>query len=141
MISFQFLTYSVDIKPEDVDEVLLGNVCQANLGQSPARQVLRATGIPDSVDCTTINKVCASGMKSITFGAQSIMLGMNEIVVTGGFESMSNIPYYIDGARTGLKFGHSQLIDGLLKDGLNDAYEPIHMGVCSDRIAKSPNII
>lgn len=140
IIKIFFIIINKDIKPEDVDEVLLGNVCQANLGQSPARQVLRASGIPDSVDCTTINKVCASGMKSITIGAQTIMLGLNEIVVAGGFESMSNIPYYLDGARTGLKFGHTQLIDGLLKDGLNDAYEPIHMGVCSDRIAKKMNI-
>lgn len=100
---------------------------------------MRGSGIPDSTDCTTINKVCASGLKSITLGTQSIMLGINDIVVTGGFESMSNVPHYIDSLRSGLKYGNGQIIDGLLKDGLTDAYDGIHMGECSDKISKQMN--
>jgi acetyl-CoA C-acetyltransferase len=120
---------------DEVDEVILGNVVSANLGQAPARQAARYAGLPDGVNCTTINKVCASGMKSTAYGAQSIMLGLADIVVTGGFESMSQIPYYIPKARFGYKYGNGELIDGLAKDGLVDVYDQIAMGVYADRTA------
>ncbi len=122
-----------------VEEVLMGNVCSANLGQAPARQAALGAGISVNVPCTTINKVCASGMKSIMFGAQSIMLGHNDVVVAGGMESMSNIPYYIPNARWGYKYGNAELIDGLAKDGLMDAYDQMAMGVCADNTAKKYN--
>jgi acetyl-CoA C-acetyltransferase len=125
------------IKPSDVGEVLLGNVVAANLGQSPARQVQLGSGIPVSTDCTTINKVCASGMKAVILGAQSILLGHQDVVVAGGFESMSNIPFYLDGVRFGgLKFGDSKVIDGVQKDGLSDAYDGTAMGVASDHCSR-----
>ncbi|MEO0731602.1 MAG: acetyl-CoA C-acyltransferase [Bacteroidota bacterium] len=123
------------VKPEQVDEVLMGNVCSANLGQAPARQAALRAGIPDSVPCTTVNKVCSSGMKTVMFGAQSIMLGHNDIVVAGGMESMSNIPYYVPDARWGAKYGDRKLIDGLSKDGLTDAYDQQAMGTCADATA------
>jgi acetyl-CoA C-acetyltransferase len=119
----------------EVDEVLLGNVVSANLGQAPARQAARFAGLPDSVNCTTINKVCASGMKATALGAQSILLGHSDIVVTGGFESMSQIPFYIPKARFGYKYGNGELIDGLAKDGLIDVYDQIAMGNYADRTA------
>lgn len=122
-----------------VEEVLMGNVCSANLGQAPARQAALGAGISVNVPCTTINKVCASGMKSIMFGAQSIMLGHNDVVVAGGMESMSNIPYYIPNARWGYKYGNAELVDGLAKDGLMDAYDQMAMGVCADNTAKKYN--
>lgn len=120
---------------DEVDEVILGNVVSANLGQAPARQAARYAGLPDGVNCTTVNKVCASGMKSTAYGAQSIMLGLADIVVTGGFESMSQIPYYIPKARFGYKYGNGELVDGLAKDGLVDVYDQIAMGVYADRTA------
>jgi acetyl-CoA C-acetyltransferase len=119
-----------------VNEVLFGNVVSANLGQSPARQAALAAGIPDSVDCTTVNKVCASGMKTIALAAQSIMLGLNEIVVAGGMESMSQAPFYIPKARFGYKYGGGELVDGLQKDGLFDAYNHQPMGVIADNTAE-----
>lgn len=118
-----------------IDEVYFGNVIQANVGQAPARQASLGAGIGYNVPCTTINKVCASGMKSIMLAAQSIMLGQNEIVVAGGMESMSNIPYYLPKVRWGLKFGGSDLVDGLQKDGLTDAYDHQAMGVSADATA------
>jgi acetyl-CoA C-acetyltransferase len=120
---------------EHVNEVLMGNVVSANLGQAPARQAARFAGLPDTVPCTTINKVCASGMKAITLGAQSIMLGINDVVVAGGMENMSQIPYYLPNARWGYKYGNSELVDGLAKDGLTDAYNQKSMGVCADATA------
>lgn len=120
---------------DEVDEVLLGNVVSANLGQAPARQAARYAGLPDGVNCTTINKVCASGMKATAYGAQSIMLGLSDIVVTGGFESMSQIPFYVPKARFGYKYGNGELVDGLAKDGLVDVYDQIAMGVYADRTA------
>jgi acetyl-CoA C-acetyltransferase len=120
---------------DEVDEVILGNVVSANLGQAPARQAARYAGLPDGVNCTTINKVCASGMKSTAYGAQSILLGLADIVVTGGFENMSQIPYYIPKARFGYKYGNGELVDGLAKDGLVDVYDQIAMGVYADRTA------
>ncbi|MBK7869890.1 MAG: acetyl-CoA C-acyltransferase [Saprospiraceae bacterium] len=128
------------LDPKYVDEVFMGNVCSANLGQAPARQASLGAGIGYDVPCTTINKVCASGMKSIMFGAQSIMLGYNNIVITGGMESMSNVPYYIPNARWGYKYGNGEMIDGLAKDGLIDAYDHNAMGVCADNTAKKYNI-
>ena len=129
-----------NISPEVVDEVFFGNVCSANLGQAPARQASIYAGIPNTVPCTTINKVCSSGAKSIMFGAQSIMLGHSDIVVTGGMENMSAVPYYIPKARFGYKYGDSALIDGLAKDGLIDAFDQGVMGAFGDATAKEYEI-
>ena len=123
------------IKPEQVNEVLMGNVLQANVGQAPATQASIFAGIPTSVPGTTINKVCASGMKAIMLGAQSIMLGDNDIVVAGGMENMSAVPYYLDKARNGYRLGHAQMIDGLVKDGLWDVYQDYHMGNAAELCA------
>lgn len=123
------------IQPSEVNEVFMGNVVSSNLGQAPARQASLAAGIPDSVPCTTVNKVCASGTKATMFGAQAIMLGQADIVVTGGMESMSNIPYYISKARFGYKYGNAELVDGLEKDGLLDVYQKKAMGVFADATA------
>jgi acetyl-CoA C-acetyltransferase len=123
------------ISADAVQEVFFGNVCSANLGQAPARQAALGAGLSLNVPCTTVNKVCASGMKSIMFGAQSIMLGYNDVVIAGGMESMSNIPYYVPNARWGYKYGDGGLVDGLAKDGLTDAYDHKAMGVCADATA------
>lgn len=128
------------VSTDAVNEVFFGNVVSANLGQAPARQASIGAGIGHEVPCTTINKVCASGMKSVMFGAQSIMLGINDVVVTGGMESMSNIPYYIPKARYGYKYGHGQMVDGLMHDGLWEAYNGFPMGSCADNTAKEMNI-
>lgn len=128
------------INPDDVDEVFFGNVCQANNGQAPARQAALGAGLNKKVPCTTVNKVCASGMKSVMFGAQSIQLGQNDVVVAGGMESMSNIPYYLPKVRWGLKYGGGELVDGLQKDGLTDAYNHQAMGTCADVTATKYNI-
>jgi len=123
------------VKPEQVNEVIMGSVLQANLGQAPARQAAKFAGLPDSVNCVTVNKVCASGMKSIALAAQSIMLGDNDIVVAGGMENMSQVPYYVESNRWGAKYGNSALVDGLAKDGLTDVYSNNAMGVCADLCA------
>lgn len=128
------------VAADQVQEVLMGNVCSANLGQAPARQAARGAGVSDNVPCTAINKVCASGMKAIMYGAQSIMLGFNDLVVAGGMESMSNIPYYVPSARWGSKYGNMELVDGLAKDGLSDAYNHQAMGTCADATATKYNI-
>ena len=128
------------VSTEEVQEVFMGNVISANLGQAPARQAAIGAGIGHEVPCTTVNKVCASGMKSVMFGAQSIMLGMNDVVVAGGMESMSNIPYYIPKARFGYKYGDATLVDGLQKDGLWEVYNGFPMGNCADNTAKEMNI-
>ena len=128
------------IDAKEVQEVYMGNVLTANVGQAPARQASIYAGIGYNVPCTTINKVCASGSKAIMLAAQSIMLGHNDVVVAGGMESMSNVPYYADKARWGLKLGHSQLIDGLIKDGLWDVYNDFHMGNAAELTAKEMNI-
>lgn len=128
------------IRPDDVQEVFMGNVLSANLGQAPARQAALGAGLPHSVPCTTVNKVCASGMKSIMLAAQSILLGDNEIVVAGGMESMSNVPYYVPQARWGNRLGNAKLIDGMLMDGLWDPYKDFHMGVAGDQTAKEMKI-
>lgn len=124
----------INLKPEMVQEVFMGNVVSAGLGQAPARQAALFAGIPDTVPCTTINKVCSSGMKSIMLAAQTIALGDADIVVAGGMENMSMIPHY-QHARNGSKFGPIQMEDGLQKDGLVDAYEQVAMGVCADECA------
>ncbi len=128
------------VDPKLVQELLMGNVISAGLGQAPATQVAAAAGLGFEIPCTIINKVCASGMKAVMFGAQSIMLGQNDIVVAGGMESMSNIPYYLLKARSGYKYGHGELLDGLQYDGLTDVYNHCAMGVCADNTAKEMNI-
>ncbi len=128
------------IRNEDVQEVFMGNVLSANLGQAPARQAALFAGLPDTVPCTTVNKVCSSGLKSVMFGAQSVMLGDNDVVVAGGMESMSNVPHYIENVRKGMKLGNGKLIDGLIKDGLWDVYNDYHMGNAADNTAREKNI-
>lgn len=123
------------VPASEVQEVFMGNVVSSNLGQAPARQAALAAGIPDTVPCTTVNKVCASGTKATMFGAQAIMLGQADVVVTGGMESMSNIPFYIPKARFGYKYGNGELVDGLEKDGLLDVYQKKAMGVFADATA------
>jgi acetyl-CoA C-acetyltransferase len=128
------------LAPEAVQSVLMGNVVSANLGQAPARQAAIFAGLPNTVTCTTINKVCASGMKAIAYAAQEIMLGYTDIAVAGGMENMSAIPYYIPNGRYGMKFGNAELIDGLTKDGLTDVYDQNAMGVCADATARKYDI-
>ena len=128
------------VDAKEVQEVFMGNVISANLGQAPARQAALGAGISNHVPCTTVNKVCSSGLKSVMFGAQSIMLGIQDVVVAGGMESMSNIPYYIPKARYGYKYGNGELVDGLLKDGLWEVYNGFPMGNCADNTAKEMNI-
>lgn len=120
------------VNPDQVDEVLMGCVIQANMGQAPARQAAKAAGLPDKVICTTVNKVCASGMKAIAQGAQSILLGDSDIVVAGGMENMSAVPFYVESLRWGNKYGTTSLIDGLQKDGLTDCYSNFAMGCAAD---------
>jgi acetyl-CoA C-acetyltransferase len=129
----------INLDPKLVDEVIMGNVVQAGVGQAPARQASRFAGLPDSVIATTVNKVCASGMKAVTQGAQAIMLGDAEIVVAGGMENMSLIPHYVH-MRNGVKFGPTSMVDGMQKDGLQDAYDNNAMGVCADATATQYNI-
>jgi acetyl-CoA C-acetyltransferase len=128
------------LQPSQIQEVLMGCVLQANLGQAPARQAAKFAGLPDSVICTTVNKVCASGMKAIAQGAQSILLGDNDIVVAGGMESMSNVPFYSPKLRWGNKYGDVMLLDGLAKDGLTDVYKNYAMGNAAELCAKECNI-
>jgi acetyl-CoA C-acetyltransferase len=128
------------IQPADVQEVLMGCVIQANTGQAPARQAAKFAGLPDQVICTTVNKVCASGMKAIAQAAQSILLGDADIVVAGGMESMSNVPYYSPNMRWGNKYGNVNMIDGLAKDGLVDVYHNYAMGNAADLCARECNI-
>ncbi len=130
----------IKLDPKEVTEVLMGNVLQANLGQAPARQAAIYAGLPDSVHCTTVNKVCASGMKAIMMGAQSIQCGDNEVVVAGGMESMSNVPFYSESTRWGNKYGDAKLIDGLAKDGLVDVYHQYAMGNAAELCAKECKI-
>jgi acetyl-CoA C-acetyltransferase len=129
----------INLNPNLVDEVLMGNVVQAGVGQAPARQAARFAGLPDSTPCTTVNKVCASGMKAVMQGAQAIMVGDAEIVVAGGMENMSLIPHYVH-LRNGVKFGPTTMVDGMQKDGLTDAYDNNAMGVCADLCATEYNI-
>jgi len=128
------------ISPDTINDVLMGCVIQANLGQAPARQAAKFAGLPDQVNCTTVNKVCASGMKAIAQGVQSILLGDADIVVAGGMESMSNVPYYSPTQRWGNKYGHVQLLDGLAKDGLTDVYDGKAMGNAAELCANTCGI-
>ena len=129
----------IQLDPNLVNEVFMGNVVQAGVGQAPARQAALFAGLPNNVACTTVNKVCASGMKAVMFGAQAIMCGDAEIVVAGGMENMSLIPHYMH-LRNGVKFGPGTMIDGMQKDGLTDAYDNSAMGVCADLCASEYNI-
>lgn len=124
------------INPDEIDEVYMGNVLQANLGQAPAKQAAMGAGLNQDVPCTTINKVCSSGMKSIMLAAQSIMCGDNDVVVAGGMENMSAVPHYFTKGRNGQKLGDMKLVDGLVKDGLTDVYNKVHMGNCAELCAK-----
>jgi acetyl-CoA C-acetyltransferase len=130
----------IGIPAGEVDDVFIGSVLQANLGQAPARQAAKFGGLPDTVNCTTINKVCASGMKSIAIGAQHISLGDSQVVIAGGMESMSNVPFYVDQLRWGNKYGNSLVIDGLAKDGLTDVYDGKAMGNAAELCASSCGI-
>lgn len=129
----------IDLDKKNIDEVFMGNVLQANLGQAPARQAAILAGLSKETPCTTINKVCSSGMKAIIIGAQSILSGDNDVVVVGGMENMSMVPHYLDKSRSGQKLGDMILIDGLVKDGLTDVYNKTHMGLCAETCAEEMN--
>ena len=129
-----------NLPAEKVNEVFMGNVMSANLGQAPARQASLGAGIPVDVPCTTVNKVCSSGMKAVMIGTQTIKTGDNRIVVAGGMESMSNVPYYVEGMRFGKKMGHGKMIDGMIKDGLWDVYNDYHMGNAGELCSRELNI-
>lgn len=129
-----------NIKPEDVSEVIMGCVLPAGMGQAPARQAAIFAGLPDSVPCLTINKVCGSGLKAVMLAEQAIKCGDAEIVIAGGFESMSNVPYYLDKARTGYRMGNGTVIDGMVHDGLWDVYNNFHMGSAAEMCAKEMKI-
>ncbi|HET9434795.1 MAG TPA: acetyl-CoA C-acyltransferase, partial [Chitinophagaceae bacterium] len=128
------------VEPGQIQEVFMGNVVSAGIGQAPAQQASIFAGIPTNTPCTTVNKVCASGMKSIMLGAQTILNGDNDIVLAGGMESMSNIPYYLDKARTGYRLGNGNVVDGILKDGLWDPYKDYHMGHAGELCSNTYNI-
>ncbi|MFN5889923.1 MAG: acetyl-CoA C-acyltransferase [Bacteroidota bacterium] len=127
------------INPTDVNEVFMGCVLQAGVGQAPARQAAKFAGLPDNIPATTINKVCASGLKSIALGAQSIMLGHNDVVVAGGMENMSMVPHYLPGSRNGYKYGNITALDGIITDGLTDVYDNTLMGACAEICAADMN--
>lgn len=127
------------VDAKEVQEVYMGNVLQAGLGQAPARQAALGAGLSQDVPCTTVNKVCASGMKAVMLAATSIAAGLNDVVVAGGMENMSQVPHYITGSRTGTKFGNGKMIDGLVNDGLTDAYDQVVMGVCAETCAEGHN--
>ena len=139
-VAFKGALDKVGVDAKHVQELFVGNVISSGLGQAPATQVAAGAGLGFEIPCTLINKVCASGMKAVMVGAQSIMLGHNDVVLAGGMESMSNIPYYLMKARTGYKYGHGELLDGLQYDGLTDVYNHCAMGVCADNTAKEMNI-
>lgn len=139
-IAFKGALEKAGVDPKLVQEVFVGNVISSGLGQAPATQVAVGAGLGYDIPCTLINKVCASGMKAVMVGAQSIMLGQNDVVLAGGMESMSNIPYYLAKARYGYKYGNGELLDGLTYDGLTDVYNRCAMGVCADNTAKEMNI-
>ncbi|NOY06296.1 MAG: acetyl-CoA C-acetyltransferase [Chlorobi bacterium] len=139
-IAIKEAVHRAGITPEDVSEVIMGNVLTAGVGQAPARQAALGAGLPQSVPCMTINKVCGSGLKSVMLAAQAIIAGDAEVVVAGGMESMSNAPYLLDKARSGYGFGHAQLIDSMIKDGLWDVYNDFHMGNAAELCASECNI-
>jgi acetyl-CoA C-acetyltransferase len=124
------------LAPELIEEVFMGNVLSANIGQAPARQAMRAAGLPDKTPATTVSKVCGSGLQAVVFGAKTLAVGDADLVVAGGMESMSNVPYYVPGARSGLRMGNQTLVDGMITDGLWDPYSNQHMGSCGDLCAR-----
>ncbi len=128
------------IKPDQVQEVYVGTVLPANVGQAPARQVALAAGLPNTTPCTTVNKVCGSGLKAVMLAASAVRAGDAEVVLAGGVESMSNVPFYIEGYRSGVKFGHQKIVDGMIKDGLWDVYNDFHMGNAAEICAKEMNV-
>ncbi len=128
------------LDPKEVQEVIMGNVLTANVGQAPARQAAIFAGLGYEVECTTVNKVCASGSKAIIYAAQSIMLGHADVIIAGGMESMSNVPYYLDKARNGYKLGNGTVVDGVIKDGLWDVYNDYHMGNAAENTAREMKI-
>jgi acetyl-CoA C-acetyltransferase len=128
------------VKPDQIQEVFVGCVLPANVGQAPARQVALGAGLPDSVPCNTVNKVCGSGLRTVMMAAQAIKAGDIDVALAGGIESMSNTPYYVDGAREGLKFGDKKLVDGMIKDGLWDVYNDYHMGNAAELCARECNV-
>jgi len=139
-IAIQAALQKAGVEPATVQEVFFGNVLSANLGQAPARQAAIGAGLPNTVVCTTVNKVCASGMKATMLGAQSIQLGLNDVVVVGGMESMSNAPYYLPKARQGYRLGNGEVVDGMMKDGLWDVYNDVGMGICAEICADNHSI-
>jgi acetyl-CoA C-acetyltransferase len=139
-IAIQGALNKINLDPNIIEEVFMGNVISAGLGQAPAKQAALFAGLSNTIPCTTINKVCSSGMKAIMLGYQAIKCGDKDIVVTGGMENMSSIPFYMNDIRKGKKLGHTQLSDGLLIDGLTDVYENVHMGVCAELCAEEMNI-
>lgn len=134
-VAIQGALAKIELDPKEVEEVLMGCVLQAGLGQAPARQAALSAGVGEEVPCTTVNKVCASGMKALSLAAQSIALGNAEVIVAGGMENMSAVPHYLLGSRTGTKLGNITLLDGMVHDGLTDAYNQKHMGTCADLCA------
>jgi acetyl-CoA C-acetyltransferase len=139
-VAIQEALKRAQVAPADVSEVIFGEVLTAGVGQAPARQAAKKAGLPDHVSCTTVNKVCSSGMKAIAQAAQAIMLGDRDIVVAGGMESMSNVPYYAPNMRWGNKYGNVTLVDGLARDGLTDAYDHQAMGMAAELCAKDCGI-
>jgi acetyl-CoA C-acetyltransferase len=129
-----------DLRPEQVDEVIMGNVLSAGLGQNPARQAALKGGLPVTVPALTVNKVCGSGLKAVALAAQAIKAGDHEVIVAGGMESMSNAPFLVRGAREGLRLGHGELVDAMVHDGLWDVYENFHMGCCGEAVAEKYEI-
>lgn len=138
--SIEGLLARTGMDPGEVQEVFMGNVLSANLGQAPARQAALGAGLPYEVPCTTVNKVCASGMKAVMLAAQSIMTGQQDLLVAGGMESMSNVPFYLPKARFGYKYGSAELVDGLEKDGLREIYYKFPMGNCAENTAREMGI-
>ena len=130
----------IKLAPGEVQQAYMGCVLQGNLGQAPARQAAKFAGLPNETQCTTVNKVCASGLKSVVIGAQNILLGDADVVVAGGMENMSATPYYLDQARTGYRLGNGTVIDGVVKDGLTDVYHQNHMGNSAELCAKEYHI-
>lgn len=128
------------IRPEDVEEVIMGNVLSAGLGQNPARQAALKGGLPVTVPALTINKVCGSGLKAVALAAQAIRAGDHEVILAGGMESMSNAPYLLSGAREGIRLGHGEMVDSMIRDGLWDVYENFHMGCCGEAVAEKYGI-
>lgn len=128
------------VKPEDVSEVVMGNVVSAGIGQAPARQAMIGAGLPTSTGATTVNKVCGSGMKAIMMGCQSILTGDSDIVVAGGMEAMSKTPFILEKARGGYRLGHGKLVDSVIQDGLWDPYGDVHMGICGEKCAEERKI-